>query len=145
MTATSVETRLYRDISLWTPITDWIGTNPVRLYEPPIRQNSVLPAITMQLVSGGADYSTTQRMRQGDSRYSFVIWGGQYAAGVAARDALATELAAFFDQWSGGIGIEGLKLYPNRLVLNRFAVYQWTDTPIYQKIMDFMITSDETL
>jgi len=143
--STTLQDRLYRDAALYAPLTALLGTNPFRWYEPPLRQNSTLPAVTVQQVSGNETYGVSRRIKQGDTRMSFVIWGGQYAAGVAARDAVAAALVDFMDQWDGGIGITGLSQYPNRNVLNRETQYQWTDTPIYQRIMDFMITSDSTL
>src|ERR1041385_8745486 len=129
--ATSIQDRLYRDVASYTPLTALIGNNPVRWYEPPIRQGSTLPAVVVQQISGNCNYSVSRRIAQGESRYQFTVWGGQYAAGVAARDAITQALIDFMTQWDGGIGISGLTIYPNRNVLQRDAVYQWTDTPIY--------------
>lgn len=143
--ATSIQDRLYTDAGNYSALTALLGTNPFRWFEPPVRQGTVLPALTVQKISGSSLYGVSRRIAQGYSRYQFTIWGGQYAAGVAARDSIATALLAFMDQWSGGTGITGLGQYPNRNVLDRESVYQWTDTPIYQRILDFLLFTDETL
>ena len=129
----------------YTPLNTLLGTSPFRWYYDTLQQGSAYPAIVVTQISGNKTYSVTARLKTGFSRYQFTIWGGQYAAGALARDTVEDALASFLDQWSGGIGIAGLAQYPNRIVGEREFLYTEKDTPVYQKVVDAILFSNDAL
>jgi hypothetical protein len=143
--STALGDRMMADAAAYAPLNTLLGTNPFRWYYRELQQGSAFPAIAATQISQNESYSVTRRLATSWSRWQFLIWGGQYAAGVAACNAVREALAKFFDQWSGGIGITGLSQYPNLLVGDLESKYVQTDTPIYQRIVDFSIFSDSTL
>lgn len=143
--ATSIQDRLLTAAAAYAPLTALLGTSPFRWYFDTLQQGSAFPAVVVEQISGSKTYAATKRLATGFSRYQFTIWGGQYLAGSQARDAVASALNDFMDQWSGGSGISGLSLYSNLNVMERERLFPWTDTPIYQKIVDYRIFADDTL
>lgn len=146
--STSLQQRMLTSASAYAPLQALLGTPPgevFRWYFDILEQGSAFPAVVVQQISGSKTYSATARLKTGYSRYQFTIWGGQFAAGSQARDDVAAALVSFMDQWAGGTGITGLSLYPNENVLDRKALYVQKDTPVYQRLMDFRIFSDDSI
>lgn len=129
----------------YTPLNSLLGTNPFRWYYDTLQQGSGYPAVVVTQVSGNKTYTVNARLNTGFSRFQFTIWGGQYATGATARDAVAAALVSFFDQWNGGSGITGLTQYSNLNVLDREMLFTQKDTPVYLRILDFMIFSNDEL
>lgn len=122
-----------------------LGTNPFRFWFDQLRQGSAFPAVVMQQISSQTDYTAEHRLATGWSRQQFMIWGGENLAGEQARQAVAAALKTFFDSWSGGTGETGKSLYPNEVLNERDFVFFQKSTPIYQRVMDVRIFSDERL
>src|SRR5690242_21333738 len=122
-----------------------LGTNPFRLWFDQLRQGSLMPAIVLQQISSATDYTATQRLATGWSRQQFMIWGGQDMAGQTARQAVAAALKTFLDQWDGGLGPGGTSVYPNHVENERDFVFFQKTTPIYQRLVDVMMYTDERL
>lgn len=141
---TSLESRLLAAAQSYAPITALIGSSPTRWYFDTLQQGSAFPAVVTQLISKGAQYRVDARMQTTFNRVQFTLWGGQFAAGVTARDALADALASFMDNFSGA-GITGINQQSNILLIDRNALYVQTDPPIYQRIVDYNIFSNDTL
>lgn len=143
--ATPLQERLLTDASMDPALQALLGTNPFRWFFDSLEQGAAYPAVVVEQISGSKTYSATQRLATGFGRYQFTIWGGLYLAGANAREAVASAIADFLDQWSGGSGIAGLSLYSNRIVGERQSVWAQKDTPVYQKLLDVMIFSNDTL
>lgn len=122
-----------------------LGSTPFRWYDDQLVQGSNFPAVVAMQVSGNKTYTNAGRLPTGWSRFSFTIWGGYSSYGAEQREAVGAALTAFLDSWNGGTGIAGNAQYPNLCVLERDAIFASTQTPVYQKIMDFMIFSNDTL
>ncbi len=96
----------------------------------------------MQEISNAPAYILAARLNTSFARFQFIIWGGQYSAGVNAADAVSDAMLPFFDQLNL-VGINGLVQYNNIVLSNRRAVYVQTDQPIYQRVMDVRIFSKD--
>ena len=142
---TSLQDRLQAGAQAYAPLTALIGSSPMRWYQNDLQQGSFYPAIVVTRISGQASYAVNRRMKTGFARFQFLIWGGMYQSGAAARDAVAAALIDFMDQWSGGSGITGLSQYSNTNVLDREATYRQKDSTVYQRLLDFMIFADDSL
>ncbi len=143
--STPLQERMYTDASNDTALAALLGSGPFRWYANVLQQGSSFPAVVVQQISGSNMYGVNCRIKQGFSRYQFMIWGGQYIAGLQATQAVAAALTVFMDTWDGGSGIAGLTQYSNLNIGQREFVYPWPDSPIYQLALDFNIFSDATL
>lgn len=142
---TSLQQRMLTAAAAYAPLAALLGSSPFRWYWDTLQQGSAFPAVVVQQISGSNTYTAIARLKTGYARYQFTIWGGQYAAGAQARDDVQAALTAWLDQWSGGTGISGLALYPNAVIGQREFTYQMKDGPLYQKVLDVRIFSDDTL
>ena len=122
-----------------------LGSNPFRWFDNQLPQGQTLPAVVVQQISGSPTYVVTGRLHTGWSRYQFLIWGGQFDAGDTARMNVEAALMSFLDGWSGAIGITGLVQYPSYVVGQRDSLFPQTDGPIYQRIVDAMIFSNDSI
>jgi len=120
--------------------TQWYDTQlPQTVALPP---TGSLGAVVVQGISNPRMYSFTQRMSGSYARYQFTVWGGQFSAGAENRDAIASALVQFLDQFNA-IGIAGLSRYPNFVVGDRDSLFPQTDGPIFQKVVDAMMFSED--
>ncbi len=115
-----------------------------RWYDTTLSQRATFPAVVMQEVSNAPSYILAARLPTSFSRFQFTIWGGQYAAGVTLADQVSDAMLPFFDQLNL-VGISGLVQYNNIVISNRRAVFPQTDTPIFQRVLDVRIFSNDTL
>ncbi len=115
-----------------------------RWYDTTLPQNALYPAVVMMEVSNAPAYIFAARLPTSFSRFQFTVWGGQHAAGVAAAENVTNVLLNFFDQLNL-VGISGLLQYNNIVLSNRRAVFPGTDTPIYQRVLDVKLFSNDTL
>ena len=145
--STPLLNRLYNDASADTGLLALLTTSPFPWYIGTPPQGFQMPAVATFLISDPATYSIKRRLRTSYARVQINIWGGQYAPGVAARDAVDAAIAAFMDTWLGGCGSPAtwITQAPNRRVGARDFEYVQTDTPIFQRIVDYLIFNDETL
>jgi hypothetical protein len=143
--ATPLNQRIRTDASADAGLQALLGTNPFRMWFDYLRQGSVMPAIVLQQISSNTDYSATQRIATGWSRQQFTVWGGQDMAGESARQAVASALKTFLDQWDGGLGPGGQTPYPNEVITERDFVFFQKTTPVYQRVIDVMMYTDERL
>lgn len=118
--------------------------SPFRWYDTQLDQPATFPAVVVYVVSNPRDYSFTARMATSWARVQFTIWGGQFAAGSMSADAVRAALLSFLDQFNA-VGIPGLVQYPCRVVGDHRAGFTQTDTMIYQRVIDAMIFSNESL
>jgi hypothetical protein len=115
-----------------------------RWYDTTLDQKATYPAVVMTEVSNAPAYIYAARLPTSFSRFQFTIWGGQYSAGVTAAENVSNVLLDYFDQLNL-VGITGLVQYNNIVLANRRAVFPGTDTPIYQRVMDVRIFSNDTI
>jgi hypothetical protein len=113
-----------------------------RWYDTTLKQNVTYPAVVMQEISNAPTYVYAARLNRSFSRFQFTIWGGQYAAGVTAADQVSDAMLPFFDQLNLYF-TPGLLQYNNIVLSNRRAVFTATDQPIYQRVMDVRIFSQD--
>jgi hypothetical protein len=129
------------------PLRALLGTgSPLifRWYDTTLKQNATYPSVVMQEISNAPTYVFVGRTATSFSRFQFTIWGGQYSPGVDAADNVSAALLTFFDQLDL-VGIPGLVQYNNMVLGNRRAAYTETDQPIYQRVMDVRIFSNDMI
>ncbi len=143
--ATPINQRMRTAAALTPSLQALLGLSPFRWWFDQKRQGSLFPCIVQQQISSATSYSATQRLATGYSRQQFTIWGGPSSAGELARNDVSTAFSAFLDQFSGGTGVTGLLLYPNRIVTIRDFPYVQSDVTMYQRVMDVMVFSDDRL
>ena len=139
----SLKANLRTAASEYAGLTALLGTSPFRWIDGPRKpQGLVIPAIVVTIVSGSPTYVVTGRLHTGWSRVSFLIWGDTQGSSVAL--AVEAQLLEFLDQ-ANIIGISGLAQYPNNVVMQRDAIAPQLDPPVYQRIVDAMIFSNDTI
>jgi hypothetical protein len=140
---TPVKDQLRTAVAAYAPLASLLTVaGTLNWYDTQLPQTATFPAIVMQQITGPKTYTFLARLATVWARYQFTIWGGQFSAGSEMRDTLARVLPQFLDQVNL-IGIAGLQQYPNFIVGDRDSVFPQTDGPIFQKIMDAMIFSNE--
>lgn len=119
-----------------------LGTSPFRWFDERKPQNAGLPCVVVTIVGKSPTYVITGRLRTGWSRVSFVIWGS--TPGSSNAYAVENALLTFLDQLNL-IGISGLQQYPCNVVMQRDSLYTQSEPPIYQRIVDAQIFSNDGL
>lgn len=138
----SVKQRIRTAASAYSGLTALLGTAPFRWYDLQLAQGSAKPAVVVQQISGSPTYVVGGRLNTGWGRWQFTIWG----SGTDSSNALAVEaqLLDFLDQLNL-IGITGLTQYPCLVVGQRDAMFPGTQPPSYQRLVDAMIFSNDSL
>ena len=143
----SLESKLRTAAAAYAPLLALLGSgSPVvfRWYDTTLDEGSVFPAVVVRMVSNPSAYVTTGRLPTSSARMQFTVWGGQYAAGAAAADSVRDALVSWFSQLNL-VGNPGQVMYSNTIVNELRGVYVQTDKPIYQRIIDAMIFSDDSI
>ncbi len=120
-------------------LTALLGTSPFRWYDIRRIQGSVLPAVAVQIISGGPTYTVAGMLPTGWTRVQFTISG----SGSDSSNAMLveTQLILFLNQMNL-IGISGLTQYPALVLLQRDGMEVQTEPPIFQRIVDARIFSN---
>jgi hypothetical protein len=142
----SLESKLRTAAAAYGPLAALLASGSpalFRWYDTTLVQGAVYPAIVARVVSNSSSYVGTGRLPTSFARVQFTVWGGQYAAGVAAADAVRDALVAFFQQLNL-VGIPNQVMYSNVILNEMRGVFVPTDTPVFQRIIDVNIFSDET-
>src|SRR5262249_4173982 len=142
--ATPLQDRLLAAAEADAGLVALLGSSPFRWFYDSLPQGSTFPAVVAQQISSSNTYVLNSRLATSYTRFQFMIWGGKYAAGAAAREAVTEALKNFLDGFSGA-GIAGLTQQSNYVVLERDFLFVQSDTPIYQKIIDCQIFTDERI
>lgn len=143
----SLEQRIRTAAAAYAPLAALLSSgSPLvfRWYDSTPAQGFVYPAVVAFLVSNPASYCFTSQLRTSFARVQFTIWGGQFAPGVDAADAVGNALQDFLNQLNlqadGRAGIQ----QNNLIVGNRRAVFTLKDTQTYQRVVDAQIFSDDS-
>ncbi len=142
----SLESKLRTAAGTYGALTTLLASgSPVafRWYDTQLPQGAVYPAVVVRMVSNPSSYVVTGRLPTSFARVQFTIWGGMYAAGVTAADAVRDALVSWLAQLNL-VGISGQVMYSNLILNEMRGVFVPTDTPVYQRIIDVNIFSDET-
>lgn len=102
------------------------------------------PAVVTKLISNPSMNVAAGRMPTSWARVQFTIWGGQYTAGAQAAEDVGAALKAFLNTLNLSAGNNTIS-QPNYVANERGMNFPATDTPIYQKIIDGMIWSNDTV
>ena len=143
----SLESKLRTTAAAYAPLLALLGSgSPVvfRWYDTTLDEGSVFPAVVVRMVSNPSAYVTTGRLPTSSARMQFTVWGGQYAGGATAADSVRDALVSWFAQLNL-VGIAGKVMYSNTIVNEMRGVFVQTDKPIYQRIIDAMILSDDSI
>lgn len=143
----SLEARIRIAAAAYAPLLALLGSgSPLifRWYDTTPPQGFAYPAVVMMVISNPSDYVYTSRLRTSFARLQFTVWGGQFAAGVAAADSTADMVCDFLDQLNlTAIGRSGIQ--QNNIVTgNRRAVFTASDTQTYQRVVEAQIFSDDS-
>ncbi len=115
----------------------------LRWHDVQLPQGATFPAVVVQMISNPRTYAVSGRLPTGFSRMQFNVFG----TGTDSQEAdqVVTALAKFLDQFSGGTGVTGKSQYSNLIVADRDAGVAQTQPLTYQRILDAMIFSDDSL
>lgn len=109
-------------------------------------QGIATPAVVTQLISNPSMNVAAGRMPTSWARVQFTIWAGQYTAGAQAAEDVAAALKAFLNTLNlDSVDVASDVACANYVANERDTLYPQTDTPVYQKIIDAMIWSNDTL
>lgn len=136
----TLEARLLTAAAANAGLAALLGSSPFRWYDTRLAQGTAYPAVTVQLVSGNKTYAFEGRLSTGWSRYQFTIWDTDPERARSVESALVTFLDTF-----NGPGTAGLQQYPNYVVLQRQGMFAEIEPPVFQRINDAMIFSNDTL
>jgi hypothetical protein len=112
-----------------------------RIYDTQEVPGSVFPSLVVQVISHVPPYVTAGRVVTALYRVQFTLWGGKFAAGQQNADALRDALFQFLDTFSALPAGQ----VATRVVMDRRALFPRTDGPIWQRVVDAMIWSDDSL
>jgi len=145
--STPLEERILTAAQAFPALITSLASNPFGMYFTTLPQGAAFPCIVMRQISGARMYRVDARMKTGFQRVSFTIWGGQFRAGFDACVTVKTALLSFMDNSAfDGIAVGSTRNQAaNYLLLDLSAEYFQTDSPIYQRILDFNIYDDNTL
>ncbi len=144
--STTLKARLYSAARLDAGLTALLGTgSPVvlRWFDTQLPQATTFPAVLVQMISNNRTYAVSGRLPTGFSRMQFNVFG----TGTDSQEAdqVVTALAKFLDGFSGGTGVTGKSQYSNLIVADRDAGVAQTQPLTYQRILDVMCFSDDSL
>jgi hypothetical protein len=142
--SSSLKTKLLTQAAANAGLIALLGSSPFRWYDNQFLQGSGYPAVVVQIISNPNMHVATGRLPTSWTRVQFTIWGGPSDAGTQACETVIAALKAFLLTFNG-TGIAGLVAYPNEIVNIRDAFCPQPDPGIFQKQMDAMIYSNETV
>jgi hypothetical protein len=135
---TPIEQKLITAMQANAAITALVGT---AIYDTQEVPGTPFPSIVLQTISHVPPYVMAGRVSTARYRIQFTLWGGQFAAGQQAAAALRDALFSFLDTFSalpaGSVSTQ--------IAMDRRALFPRTDGPIFQRIVDAMIWSDDSL
>lgn len=102
------------------------------------------PVVVTQLISNNAMYVAGGRIPTSWARVQFLIYGGQYTAGAQAAEDVGAALKAFLDTLHLSTTNPDVA-QANYVTNERAMLFPHTDSPIYQKVIDGMIWSDDSI
>jgi len=138
---TTIEQKIITAASANAGLQNLLGTNPFRMYDTQEVVGSPFPTTTLMTVSDTKSYTAEGRNNLARYRVQFTIWGGQFAAGAAQAAAVRDALMAFLDGFSAVRNGQ----VATQVVLERRGLFPLTDGPTWQRILDAMIYSDDSL
>jgi hypothetical protein len=144
---TALEAKLRTSAMANAALLSLLGTgSPVyfRWFDTQLPEGSTLPAVVALLIADSTTYSATARMATSFARVQLTVWGGQGSAGAASADTVRDAILSWLDSMNL-IGISGLVSYPNFVLMDRRGVFPRTDGPIYQRVLDVNVFSNDTL
>ncbi len=115
----------------------------LRWHDVQLPQGATFPAVVVQTISNNRTYCVSGRLPTGFSRLQFSAYGTGTDSEEA--DAIVTALAKFLDGFSGGSGIVGASQYSNLIVADRDAGIAQTQPLTYQRVVDVMVFSNDSL
>lgn len=143
---TALEARIRSAAAAYAPLLALLGTgSPLyfRWFDTQLPQGSTFPAVVAQIIADSPEYCANARMNTGYARIQFTVWGGQQSAGEAAANSVRDAMMTFFDALNL-IGISGLSIYPNIVIADRRGIFPQTDGPIYQRVLDVNVFSNDS-
>ena len=139
---TPIEVKL-RNAALATPaLTALLGSSPFRWGDTQHVQNDPFPSVEAFQVSAVRPYVFYGRNPLCQYRVQINIWGCFFESGADAANTVRNAILTFLDTFSA---VSNTAAYPNRIVNERRALYPQTDGAVYQRMLDVMIWSDDTL
>jgi|SRR5215831_12435364 len=112
-----------------------------RIYDTRENPGSPFPALTLQTVPSPKRYTAEGRNNLAEYRVRFVIWGGQFTSGEAQSTSGTNALMSFLDTFSAVAGGQVATMILN----DQRGLFPLTDGPIWQRIVDAHIYSDDSL
>lgn len=143
----SLEERVRTAAANYPPLASLIGTgSPVQLrwYDTTIVQGVGYPAVVAFTVTNPPSYVFAARLPTSFALMQFTIWGGKSAAGVAAAESVSQAMLDFFDQLDL-VGCGRAIQQNHQVIANRRAVFVQTDTPIFQRVLEVRVFSNDSL
>lgn len=110
----------------------------------PDKNSPWLPTVVTQLISNPSTYVAGGRLPTSWARVQFTIFGGQHTAGAQACEDVGAALKAFFATLHLS-AVNPNVAQANYAINERSVNFFHTDTPVFQKIIDAMIWSDDTV
>lgn len=136
--STSLEHKIQAGIAAFAELNALVGA---RVYDTQFLQTTTYPAIAVQQVSNPKLYKIDGRMPNSWHRMQFTI---RAASGAIARQ-VELALFDFLDLFASPMGNLGLPLCPNYVVNVRSGLYPLTQPPLYDRVVDVMMLSNDTL
>jgi hypothetical protein len=139
----TLKAKIFAAASVNTELQALLGTNPFRLYDIQLPQQSAFPAVVMFQVSNPPAYVIGGRLSTSWARIQFTVFGtGNDSENASAVvDALQDFLKTFTAY--GNLSRSGS--YDNRIVNDRDAGIAQTQPLTYQRILDVLIFSNDQL
>jgi hypothetical protein len=129
-----IETAIFAYAPLASLLAKRLDGNPA-VYDTQLQQGSAFPAIVMQLVSGGQQYTFNSRLSTSFNRVQFTIWDTNPEH---ARQ-IEQQLYLFLDGFNPAGVAANLTSAPNFVVLTRQGMYAQTQPPQYWRTNDVQI------
>lgn len=139
---TPIETKLYNAAAADVGLQALLGTNPFRLFDTQLDQGSAFPALVMQEISSPRNYVMEGQPTLARYRVQFTIWGGQFSQGRDDCDSVRDALYAFLADNFSAVGNGQIA---NQVASDMRVLEPRTDGPIYKRIVDAFIYSDDSL
>jgi hypothetical protein len=112
-----------------------------RWYNIQLLQGSKFPAIVVQSISGGQNYTLNSRLSTSFNRVQFTIWDTDSERG---RDAESV-LYAFLDGFNPAGVASQLQAAPNFVILTRAGMYPTPNPPQYWRTNDVSIFDNSSV
>lgn len=121
------------------------GSPPfLRWYDTQLEQGQGYPAVVVQLISNPRQHVATGILPTSWARVQFTIWGGAYDAGTQACESVVAALKSFLNTFNG-VGIAAQVAYPAVIMNIRDGMAAQPEGPIFQKLLDAMIFSNDSV